>query len=51
MFTKARYCDFEETYAPVVRYASIRLLIALAAEFDLDIDQMDVVILYSCTQN
>ena len=34
--------DFEETYAPVVRYASIRLLIALAAEFDLDIDQMDV---------
>jgi len=34
--------DYEETYSPVVRYTSIRLLMALAAKYDLDIDQMDV---------
>lgn len=34
--------DYEETYSPVVRYISIRLLMALAAEYDLDIDQVDV---------
>src|ERR1700733_3648096 len=34
--------DYEETYSPVVRYTSIRLLMALAAQYDLDIDQMDV---------
>lgn len=35
--------DYEETYSPVVRYTSIRYLLALAAEFDLDIDQLDAV--------
>lgn len=35
--------DYEETFSPVVRYSSIRLLIALASKFDLDIDQMDAV--------
>jgi Reverse transcriptase (RNA-dependent DNA polymerase) len=34
--------DYEETYSLVVRYTSTRLLIALAAKFDLDVDQMDV---------
>jgi hypothetical protein len=34
--------DYEETYSPVVRYTSIRLLVALAAKYNLDIDQMDV---------
>ena len=34
--------DYEETYAPVVRYTSIRLLMALGAKYDLDIDHMDV---------
>src|SRR5688572_5737299 len=34
--------DYEETYGPVVRYTSIRFLMALAAKYDLDIDQMDV---------
>lgn len=33
--------DFKETFAPVVRYNSIRYLIALATKFDLDIHQMD----------
>jgi len=34
--------DYEETYSPVVRYTSIRLLLALGAKYNLDIDQMDV---------
>lgn len=35
--------DFEETFSPVVRYSSIRYLIALAAKFDLEFEQMDAV--------
>lgn len=35
--------DYEETFSPVVRYSSIRYLMALAARYDLEIDQMDAV--------
>lgn len=35
--------DFTDTYAPVVRYSSIRFLISLACKLNLDIDQMDAV--------
>lgn len=35
--------DYNEIYAPVVRYASIRFLISLAAQFDLRIYQMDAI--------
>jgi hypothetical protein len=35
--------DYEEVYSPVVRYSTIRYLMALAVKFDLDVDQMDVV--------
>lgn len=35
--------DYAETYAPVVRYTSIRYLMSMAAKFDLQIDQMDAV--------
>lgn len=35
--------DFDEIYAPVVRYASIRYLVALAAQFNLEIYQMDAI--------
>jgi hypothetical protein len=35
--------DYEEVYSPVVRYASIRYLIALAVKYDLKIHQMDAV--------
>lgn len=35
--------DYKETYAPVVRYTSIRYLIALAVREDMYIDQLDVV--------
>ncbi|KAI5708540.1 hypothetical protein M8J77_024816 [Diaphorina citri] len=35
--------DYDEIFAPVVRYNSIRLLLALAVEQNLEVDQMDVV--------
>lgn len=34
--------DYVETYSPVVRYSTIRYLISLAVQYDLDINQMDV---------
>lgn len=42
-FTQRYGVDYEETFAPVVRYGSIRYLIALAAQTNLKIHQMDVV--------
>lgn len=42
-FAQRRGVDYEETFSPVVRYSSIRYLISLAAEHNLDIDQMDAV--------
>lgn len=41
-FTQTYGLDYFETYAPVARFASIRLLFALAARFGLRIQQMDV---------
>lgn len=34
--------DYSETYSPVVRYSTIRYLMSIAAQHDLDIHQMDV---------
>lgn len=34
--------DYEETYAPVARYASIRCILAIVAHYDLELHQMDV---------
>lgn len=35
--------DYDEVYSPVVRYASIRYLISVAVQFDMEIHQMDAV--------
>lgn len=35
--------DYIETYSPVVRYTSIRFLMALAVQYDLGIHQMDAI--------
>lgn len=42
-FAQRQGIDYEETFSPVVRYNSLRYLLSLAAEFDLDIDQFDAV--------
>lgn len=41
-FTQERGVDYTETFAPTVRIAAIRLLLALAAHHDWEVEQMDV---------
>lgn len=41
-FTQQPGIDYEESYAPVTRYESLRLLLALAAQFKWQIRQFDV---------
>lgn len=41
-FTQKYGVDYQQTFAPVVRYSTIRMLFAIATEYNLDIDQLDV---------
>lgn len=41
-FTQKEGIDFHDTYSPVVRHSTIRILFSLANEFDLNIDHVDV---------
>ena len=41
-FTQKAGIDFEETFSPVVRYTSIRALLAIVNQLDLELHQMDV---------
>jgi hypothetical protein len=41
-FTQIEGLDFGETYAPVARLESIRILLAYAAHYDFKLYQMDV---------
>src|SRR5947207_4626299 len=42
-FSQVYGIDYLDTYAPVAKLASIRILFAIAAAFDLEIHQMDVI--------
>jgi transposase InsO family protein len=45
-FSQKPGVDFDEVYAPVAKYKSIRTLLAIGNQFDLEIHQMDVVAAY-----
>lgn len=41
-YTQQRGIDYEETFSPVVRYSSLRTLLAIAVQYNMDIDHLDV---------
>jgi len=41
-FVQRKGVNYEETFAPVANLESIRIICALAAKYDLELDQMDV---------
>jgi len=41
-FTEIEGIDYEETFSPVVRFASIRLLLTLVGHLDLELFQIDI---------
>jgi len=34
--------DYNEVFSPVIKHSSIRILLALVAQYELDLDQLDV---------
>lgn len=45
-FTQKHGVDYKEVFAPVANLESIRIILALAAKYDLELDQMDVATAY-----
>ena len=41
-FTQIESIDYKEVFSPTVRFASIRLILALVAHLELELFQMDV---------
>src|SRR5437016_5391017 len=45
-FTQKQGIDYNETFAPVVKYKSLRIILALSTIMDYEIKQMDVITAY-----
>ena len=45
-YTQKERIDYDKTFSPVVRFASIRLILAIVASLDLKLHQMDVKIAF-----
>ena len=41
-FTQRKCIDYNDVFSPVVKHRSIRILLAMVAKFDLELEQMDV---------
>lgn len=41
-YTQKYGVDYHETFSPVVRYSTIRILLALAAQYDMMVEHLDV---------
>lgn len=41
-FSQKEGIDYDEIFSPVVRHTSIRVLLAMVAQFDMELEQMDV---------
>ena len=41
-FEQSEGIDFNEVFSPVVRHTSIRVMLAIVALFDLELEQLDV---------
>ena len=41
-FTQQRAVDYDEIFSPVVKQTSIHIILSMVAEFNLELDQMDV---------
>lgn len=41
-FSQKEGIDYDEIFSPIVKHSSIRVLLALVAQFDLELQQLDV---------